>query len=108
MKNLLIKTTSQYSLADGTWKPSYRHTLHERINHKVSKFRFINILALGTDFRAGWTKADKFADYEFRCLENGRKPYHFTQEQFEQCMAEAADDLDCANRDAKFQAEYIY
>lgn len=108
MNHLLIKTTACYNNANGGYTPSKRANIHGRINHKAGKYAQYHIESIAPNFRDGWTKQQKLEDYEYRCIERGIKPFHYTQAEYEQVLAEIADDEQCAERDFEFQQNYIY
>ena len=103
----LIKLTACYNNADGGYAPTKRANIHGRINHKASKHAHQHIESMWYRNET-LTKDAKVINYECRCIERGVKPFHYTDEEFDQVLAEIADDEWCAERDAKFQMDYIY
>ena len=90
MKNQFkIQLTAEYNRKEGVFAPVSRLSMNERINHRATSP--YHALELSSP-RVELTKAQKLLNYECRCIENDTKPFHYSEEQWEQHLRNVESD----------------
>lgn len=103
MKNLIIKTTSEYNANLGTYKPvsHYFGSMNDRINYRGTKPVYHITMNHGTDKQL--SREQRQDRYEVSCLEKGKRPYNYPQNLWEEYLRDVQSEEHtnkCEARDA--------
>lgn len=88
----LIHRTAHYNNADGGYYFEKRFNIHQRINHKSSDQRHYHIANIGYNFRQDWTKEQKKNDWKLRCLEQGKRPFNYPENLWQEYLNDTAEE----------------
>jgi hypothetical protein len=102
----IIRLTAEISNCNSSMQPVKRYNLHERINYRGTNpvYHIYNNAPFVQDI----SHNARLGRYEERCIENGIKPFHYTDEEFNYIMNDIAGEQYASQQAAKFEAAYIY
>jgi hypothetical protein len=96
---------SVYNCVDETRKLyTYETNVHNRINHKATSL--YHIKEISKNYNRIKTKEERLEDYEFKCIEQGIKPFHFTNAQWEEVLIDIENEEHYERCLAKHNIEY--
>lgn len=88
----LVKNTSEFSLNGKKWIPCKEFNIHQRINHRSSKESNYHIKLSIYNVNVNILKEAKKERYICSCLEQGIRPYGYSDDLWEKYLKEIANE----------------
>lgn|SRR5574343_1140754 len=100
--SVLFTSTCVFNSNDGTWDAVNRYSLDQKINFRSTHSGY-HILSFNRIDTISLSHSERKSNYEFRCLERGVRPFHYTDEQWEEYLSAVRNEeatVRCENRNS--------